>query len=108
MTTITGKSKSAPLLIGAAAVLVTLAIAVLGKSSGGDAASAATAAASPERVGHPQPPAGVAGDERRQFIPLATFRVGAYASSGVPVWGSSRTDASRPAADRANSALATT
>jgi len=27
-----------------------------------------------------------AGDAKEQFIPLATFRVGAYASSGIPVW----------------------
>ena len=28
-----------------------------------------------------------AGSPDEQFIPLATFRVGAYASSGIPLWG---------------------
>ncbi len=27
-----------------------------------------------------------AGDAARQYFPLPTFRVGAYASSGIPVW----------------------
>jgi branched-chain amino acid transport system substrate-binding protein len=33
------------------------------------------------------PDQGVAGSPNEQFIPLATFRVGAYASSGIPIWG---------------------
>jgi branched-chain amino acid transport system substrate-binding protein len=31
-------------------------------------------------------PAASAEEAKQQFIPLATFRVGAYASSGIPVW----------------------
>jgi len=31
-------------------------------------------------------PASSAEEAKQQFIPLATFRVGAYASSGIPVW----------------------
>src|SRR4051812_10282412 len=31
--------------------------------------------------------AGPAAAAKEQFIPLPTFRVGAYASSGIPVWG---------------------
>src|SRR5581483_9915775 len=34
-----------------------------------------------------EPAAGEAGEVKEQFIPLPTFRVGAYASSGIPVWG---------------------
>src|SRR5271170_4510288 len=30
--------------------------------------------------------AAYAGDAKTQYFPLATFRVGAYASSGIPVW----------------------
>ena len=32
------------------------------------------------------PPAGAQAADNQQFIPLATYRVGAYASSGIPWW----------------------
>jgi branched-chain amino acid transport system substrate-binding protein len=45
-------------------------------------------AATPKPATVASPPSAPApGDAPRQFIPLPTFRVGAYASSGIPVWG---------------------
>jgi branched-chain amino acid transport system substrate-binding protein len=32
-------------------------------------------------------PPTVAGDASQQYIPLATYRVGPYASTGIPIWG---------------------
>ena len=59
----------------------------LGCSRNSSAAAATSAA--PEGVQPAEPAKGPKKEAatREQFIPLPTFRVGAYASSGIPVWG---------------------
>jgi branched-chain amino acid transport system substrate-binding protein len=77
---------------GRATLLAAAAAASLGaascKSNPSDEAKAATPSASEQATGHlTAAPASGASNAKQQFIPLATFRVGAYASSGIPVWG---------------------
>ncbi len=49
--------------------------------------SAKAPAESSATPGPAAPKAQATGTPKEQFIPLPTFRVGAYASSGIPVWG---------------------
>ena len=65
--------------VGAAAIALSLGCSRSKTSAAGEpATSVASAAAAPQ---------GGAQQLKEQFIPLPTFRVGAYASSGIPVWG---------------------
>lgn len=77
---------SRTLIAALALASATLGVACKSKDGAGagierQALAATPAAAAPDASGQP----GAKGPV--QFIPLATFRVGAYASSGVPVWG---------------------
>jgi branched-chain amino acid transport system substrate-binding protein len=92
MSSVAQKFKSTPVLLGGAAVIAVLGIAAFGGSGSQPAASdakagAPTAQPSAEQGSLALTPRAPAAGKGRQFIPLATFRVGAYASSGVPVWG---------------------
>jgi branched-chain amino acid transport system substrate-binding protein len=66
----------------AAAGLAALSLAVSCKSSSSGDGTAPTAQTTPTASA-----ASKQGATAEQFIPLPTFRVGAYASSGIPVWG---------------------
>jgi branched-chain amino acid transport system substrate-binding protein len=67
--------------VGAAAIALSLGCSRSKAPAAGEPATSAPAAAAPQAGG------AQAGGPKEQFIPLPTFRVGAYASSGIPVWG---------------------
>lgn len=76
-------------VIAAAAVALLIAIALGKRLSGTQETSIAAASSSA-----PQPSAATAtpqanpsAEQREQLVPLPSYRVGAYASSGIPVWG---------------------
>ncbi len=70
------------LLLAAGATMIALAPAC----SRSKAPAPAETVAAPSGNAGTAPPAGAA-EAQEQFVPLPTFRVGAYASSGIPVWG---------------------
>jgi branched-chain amino acid transport system substrate-binding protein len=80
-------SKNKSVLLVGAAVLAVGAIAALGGSS--KEAADAKGSSAPQQETQALTAASAAADANapRQFIPLPTYRVGAYASSGIPVWG---------------------
>jgi branched-chain amino acid transport system substrate-binding protein len=77
------------LILGA--IIVLAAGLYLFKNRDPQASASATASTGESAKPAPEttPGAQVQGDKQDnvQFVPLATFRVGAYASSGIPVWG---------------------
>jgi branched-chain amino acid transport system substrate-binding protein len=96
MTSTTGKSRGTSLLLAGAAIAAVAGVAVFGGSKGKGTSDVALAASpAPTQVSAaltPQPSSapdngGNAAPGVVQFIPLPTYRVGAYASSGIPVWG---------------------
>jgi len=91
MSTVTSKPSSSRIWIialGAAALLIAIA---LGKRLTGAAETTAAAARAanepPPSAAGDAPQANVAETQREQLVPLPSYRVGAYASSGIPVWG---------------------
>jgi branched-chain amino acid transport system substrate-binding protein len=87
MATSASKSRSNPLLYGVIALVLVAGVIGFVRSSSTTSASAPAGGAEPTDT---TPGAQLRSDNKPdqvQFIPLATFRVGAYASSGIPVWG---------------------
>jgi branched-chain amino acid transport system substrate-binding protein len=97
MASVTSSSRNSTWLIAALAVVALGSVAVFSRSrrqdgSGADSAaaggqnqappSAAETSASALTAAHPKDEA-----VKEQFVPLPSYRVGAYASSGIPVWG---------------------
>jgi branched-chain amino acid transport system substrate-binding protein len=70
-------------VIGGVAVIALLAGSKLFGKGSGDSAQSRSGQAAAEKAPETQR----AAEPAEQFIPLPTFRVGAYASSGIPVWG---------------------
>jgi branched-chain amino acid transport system substrate-binding protein len=58
-----------------------------GDATGAPASTAPAGAAPASQASQSASPAAPAAADLVQFVPLPTFRVGAYASSGIPVWG---------------------
>jgi branched-chain amino acid transport system substrate-binding protein len=81
MTTIAADFAKRLLLVAGATT-----IALAPACSRSKAPAPAEPAAAPSGSASAPPPAGAA-EAQEQFVPLPTFRVGAYASSGIPVWG---------------------
>ena len=76
------------MILGAGGAMIALSPACSRSTKGPGAAEAPTAPANAAPAPAQAAPGGAAATEaREQFIPLPTFRVGAYASSGIPVWG---------------------
>src|SRR5688500_17610804 len=83
------KSSSKTWLIaaGIAALLIAIAIGKRVSGSRETSTAAASEAPGPQPTAAATPQANPTEAQREQLVPLPSYRVGAYASSGIPVWG---------------------